>query len=65
VSLAEVIHVIPLVVIEKEFTTIRSLGTGAGYKGGALKWDTIIEEKAMEVGRYLVGRSHKIDFSEP
>ena len=35
------------------------------YKGRALKWDTVIEQKATELGRYLSGRSGRFDFSEP
>jgi hypothetical protein len=38
---------------------------GANYKGRLLKWDTIIEQRAMMLGRYLVGRSRSLDFSEP
>ena len=30
-----------------------------------MKWDTVIEQKAVELGRYLVGRSTELDFSEP
>ena len=39
--------------------------TGAKYNGRVLKWDTVIEQKAVELGRFLVGRSSKMDFSEP
>ena len=35
------------------------------YKGRALKWDTVIEQKTVELGRYLVGRTGKLDFLEP
>jgi CRISPR-associated protein Cas1 len=35
------------------------------YKGRALKWDTVIEQKAMELSGYLMGRSDKMDFSVP
>jgi hypothetical protein len=35
------------------------------YKGHALKWDTVIEQKTVEFGRYLVGRTGKLSFSEP
>jgi CRISPR-associated protein Cas1 len=35
------------------------------YKGRALKWDTVIEHKTVELGRYLIGRSSSVDFSEP
>ena len=30
-----------------------------------LKWDTVIEQKTIEFGRYLVGRTGRLDFSEP
>jgi hypothetical protein len=30
-----------------------------------MKWDTVIEQKALELGRYLLGRSAKLDFLEP
>jgi CRISPR-associated protein Cas1 len=39
--------------------------SGASYKGRILKWDTIIEEKSTEFGRYIRGRCGKLDFSEP
>ena len=39
--------------------------SGVSYKGRVLKWDTVIEQKAVELGSYLVGRSTKPDFSEP
>jgi CRISPR-associated protein Cas1 len=35
------------------------------YKGRMLKWDTVIEQKAVELGSHLVGRSTKPDFSQP
>ena len=39
--------------------------SGVRYKGRVLKWDTVIEQKTTELGRYLVGKSRKLDFSEP
>jgi CRISPR-associated protein Cas1 len=39
--------------------------SGASYKGRASKWDTIIELKAVELGRYLAGQSNEINFSQP
>jgi CRISPR-associated protein Cas1 len=30
-----------------------------------LKWDTVIEQKAAELGCYLVDKSRRLDFSEP
>src|SRR5208337_4046247 len=38
--------------------------SGVKYKGRVLKWDTVIQEKATELGRYLNGRSPRLDFSE-
>ncbi|MCJ7767916.1 CRISPR-associated endonuclease Cas1 [Candidatus Bathyarchaeota archaeon] len=35
------------------------------YRGRALKWDTVVEQKTVELGRYLVGRTNGLDFSEP
>jgi len=39
--------------------------TALRYKGRSLKWDTVVEQKTTEFGRYLVGRSEQLDFSEP
>jgi CRISPR-associated protein Cas1 len=39
--------------------------SGVRYKGRALKWDTVVEQKTVELGRYLIGRSCRVDFSEP
>jgi CRISPR-associated protein Cas1 len=39
--------------------------SGVGYNGRVLKWDTVIEQKTAELGRYLVGESRKLNFSEP
>jgi CRISPR-associated protein Cas1 len=38
---------------------------GVRYNGRVLKWDTVIEQKTVELARYLVGRSTGLDFSEP
>lgn len=38
---------------------------GVAYKGRLLKWDTVIEQKANELGRFLVGKSSALDFCEP
>ena len=35
------------------------------YKGRAFKWDTVVEQKTAELGRYLVGRTGRLDFLEP
>jgi CRISP-associated protein Cas1 len=39
--------------------------SGITYKGRALKWDTVIEQKTSELGRYLAGRAARPDFAEP
>jgi CRISPR-associated protein Cas1 len=39
--------------------------SGVTYKGLGLKWDTVIEQKAVEFGRFLAGRIGRLDFSEP
>jgi len=35
------------------------------YEGRAFKWDTVIEQKTLELGRYLANRSNRFNFSEP
>ena len=39
--------------------------SGVKYKGRVLKWDTVIQEKTNELARYLTGRIHSIDFTQP
>jgi CRISPR-associated protein Cas1 len=39
--------------------------SGVEYNGRVLKWDTVIEEKASELGRYLNHRTTSLDFAEP
>jgi hypothetical protein len=39
--------------------------SGVRYKGRSSKWDTVIEQVAAELGRYLAGRTGRLDFSEP
>jgi CRISPR-associated protein Cas1 len=36
---------------------------GVETKNRVLKWDTVVEQKAMMLGRYLLGRSDNLDFS--
>jgi hypothetical protein len=38
---------------------------GVTYKGRALKWDTVVEQKASELGGFLIGKSSTLDFAEP
>lgn len=39
--------------------------SGVNYKGRILKWDTVIEQKSMELGRALVSKTAAVDFGEP
>jgi CRISPR-associated protein Cas1 len=43
----------------------KHFNSGVEYGGRVLKWDTVIELKTAELGRYLVDKSRKLDFSEP
>ena len=38
---------------------------GVSYRGQVLKWDSVIERKAAELGRFLIGRLSELDFMEP
>jgi hypothetical protein len=38
---------------------------GISYRGRALKWDTVIEQKTAELGRYFVDRTCNLDLSDP
>jgi hypothetical protein len=38
--------------------------SGVNYKDRVLKWDKVIEQKTMELARYLTGKS-RLDFSGP
>ena len=35
------------------------------YKERVLKWDTVIEQKTAELGRYLIGGPGRLDLSKP
>jgi hypothetical protein len=39
--------------------------SGVMYRGRALKWDSVIEQKTVELGRYLAYRAPTLDFTEP
>lgn len=39
--------------------------SGVKYKGQVLKWDTVIEQKAYELGRFLSGKSSALEFDQP
>jgi CRISPR-associated protein Cas1 len=38
---------------------------GISYRGRALKWDTVIQQKTLELSSYLIDRMCKMDFLEP
>jgi CRISPR-associated protein Cas1 len=42
-----------------------NFNVGALYQGRTLKWDTIIECKANEMGRYLAGKTSRLDLVQP
>ena len=42
-----------------------AFNSGVNYRGRMLKWDTVIEQKTLELGRFLTGKSPSIDFSDP
>ena len=39
--------------------------SGVKYKDRVMKWDTVIEQKTNELGRFLVGKLSTPDFTEP
>ncbi len=39
--------------------------SGVRYRGRSLKWDTVIEHKAVELGRFLIGKSSALGLVEP
>ncbi len=39
--------------------------SGVRYKGRALKWDTVIRQKANELGRYLAMKASALDLADP
>jgi CRISPR-associated protein Cas1 len=38
---------------------------GVRYRGKRLKWDTVIEQKTLELSRFLAGKISTVDFIEP
>lgn len=42
-----------------------AFNSGVKYKGKVMKWDTVISEKCVELGRFLTGKSQSLDFCEP
>jgi CRISPR-associated protein Cas1 len=55
--------------IEAKFRFIELLNarynSGVLYRGRVLKWDTVIEQKAIELAHFLSGKSFTLDFAEP
>jgi CRISPR-associated protein Cas1 len=41
------------------------LNLGVSYKARVSKWATVIEHKAIELSRFLVGKSSSLDFTKP
>jgi len=39
--------------------------SGVRYGGRVFKWDTVIEQKTTELGRFLANRTGRLDFAEP
>jgi hypothetical protein len=39
--------------------------SGVRYRERALKWDTVVEQKTVELGRYFAGPVARLDFTEP
>jgi CRISPR-associated protein Cas1 len=39
--------------------------SGVKYKGRVLKWDTVIEQKTNELGRFLTGKQRSLEFIDP
>jgi len=39
--------------------------SGVKYKGKHWKWDTVIQRKTEELGRFLLDKTKFVDFSEP
>lgn len=42
----------------------KQFNSGVDYKGRILKWDTVIEQKTSELGRFLVGKLQVLDFAK-
>ncbi|MEE9459891.1 MAG: hypothetical protein V3V84_09030 [Candidatus Bathyarchaeia archaeon] len=39
--------------------------SGVRYKGKSWKWDTVIQKKTEELGRFLLGKTETMDFCDP
>lgn len=42
-----------------------TFNSGVDYGGKSLKWDTVIEQKTLELSRYLTGKTPTLNFNEP
>jgi CRISPR-associated protein Cas1 len=42
-----------------------TFNSSVNYKGRKMRWDTVIREKAVELGRYLKGSTPELSFNEP
>ncbi len=52
---------------ERRFINVlrEQFNSGAAYEGRVLKWDTAIEQKPNELGRFIVGKASTLEFAEP
>jgi len=51
---------------DRFISTLRErVNAGVTYNGQVLKWDTVIERKTAELGRFLTGKAYGLDFGEP
>ncbi len=50
--------------IDDKKLTIGQL-TGYACSASYWKWDTVIQKKTEELGRFLLGKSESVDFTEP
>jgi len=48
----------------RELLRVR-FNSGVRYRGRALKWDTVIEQKTNELCRFLTGKAKSLDFVVP
>ena len=43
----------------------RTFNSGIKYRGRQLRWDTVIQQKTLELAQFLKGKSKVVDFVEP
>ena len=60
-------HKLPETATKRRFLDLlrERFNSAVRYNGCALKWNTVIEQKTVELGRFLIGRSSILDFSQP